>query len=129
MLLSADEEMHATPRCRHRCFVFAAQTVWAGQSLDAKRVQQELAAKVPSTWQIHVTQRDGHLLGFVTPPYQEAFNLWYEPQKLQEKLQSLCPAPQDAIWGQLPAAMELTLQPTVGGKSADSLRISCLRAS
>ncbi|MGO9870035.1 MAG: hypothetical protein ACLPJY_20555, partial [Rhodomicrobium sp.] len=23
MLLSADEEMHATPRCRHRCFVFA----------------------------------------------------------------------------------------------------------
>jgi len=105
------------------------QATSAEQSEDAKRLQHELAAKVPSTWQIHVTQRDGQLLGFVTPPYQEAFNLWYEPQKLQEKIQSLCPAPQDAIWSQLPAAMQLTLQPTVGGKSADGMRISCSRAA
>ena len=39
-------------------------------------LQQELKDKVPSNWQVHVSQRGDMLLAFITPPYQEAFDLW-----------------------------------------------------
>ena len=110
-------------------FLAASTMALAEQSREAKLLQRQLADRVPNTWQIHATLREGVLVGFVTPPYQEAFNLWYEPQKLQEKLESLCPGRDDAIWNQLPPNMKLVLQPTVGGKSADGLRVGCQRAA
>jgi hypothetical protein len=39
-------------------------------------LQQELKDKAPSNWQVHVSQRGDMLLAFITPPYQEAFDLW-----------------------------------------------------
>jgi len=69
------------------------------QDEAVKVLSAELKAHVPANWQIRVRWRDGQLLASVTPwPYQEAFNLWYEPQKLGEALLGLCPKPDDEIW-------------------------------
>jgi hypothetical protein len=109
--------------------LFATPLFGAEQAPDAKTLQEALTAKVPSTWQIHVTQRGGTLLGFVTPPIQEAFDLWYEPQRLQQKLQSLCPAASDQVWSRVSSTADLVLQPTVGGKTADGMQVNCPRGS
>lgn len=91
-------------------------------------LQQELRRKVPSNWQVHVSQRGDVLLAFITPPYQEAFDLWYEPVKLRERMLGLCPGPDDSIWEQLAPHQIIAIEPTVGGKSADAMRLTCPRA-
>jgi hypothetical protein len=90
-------------------------------------LQQELRRKVPSNWQVHVSQRGDVLLAFITPPYQEAFDLWYEPVKLRERMLGLCPGPNDSIWEQLAPHQIIAIAPTVGGKSADAMRLTCPR--
>jgi len=67
------------------------------------------------------------LVAFITPPYQEAFDLWYEPVKLRERILGLCPGPDDAIWAQLAPHQMIAIEPTVGGKSADAMRLTCSR--
>lgn len=96
-------------------------------SPEAILLKQETAAKVPSNWQIHVSPRDKVLVVFLMPPYQEAFNLWYEPEKLHAKMLALCPGPNDAIWGKLPPEEGVSIEPTVGGKSDVAMRVSCKR--
>jgi hypothetical protein len=90
-------------------------------------LQQELKDKVPSNWQVYVSQRGDMLLAFITPPYQDAFDLWYEPVKLRERILGLCPGPDDAIWAQLAPHQMIAIEPTVGGKSADAMRLTCSR--
>jgi hypothetical protein len=101
----------------------------AEPSAEAAVLTQEIAAKVPSNWQIRVTWRDKQLLAFVTPPYQEAFELWYEPEKLRATMLNPCPAKNGALWGRLGADRQIAVQPTVGGKSDDSMRLVCTRSS
>ena len=96
-------------------------------SPEAILLKQETAAKVPSNWQIHVSPRDKALVIFLMPPYQEAFDLWYEPEKLHAKMLALCPGPNDAIWGKLPPEEGVSIEPTVGGKSAEAMRVACKR--
>lgn len=64
------------------------------------------------------------MLAFITPPYQEAFDLWYEPVKLRERILGFCPGPDDAIWAQLAPHQMIAIEPTVGGKSADAMRLT-----
>lgn len=88
-------------------------------------LRQDLAAKVPGDWQLHVTTRDGATVAFATPPYQQAFDLWYDPDKLHATLAALCPAKDAPVWKEMPPAEILVLVPTVGGKTADSMRVAC----
>ena len=90
-------------------------------------LQNELKARTPADWQVHVSDRGDTLLAFVTPPYQQAFDLWYEPAALKERMLGLCPAAGDAVWTELPAQQSIVIQPTVGGKSADGVRLTCPR--
>jgi hypothetical protein len=109
------------------CALAWAGPVLAEPSPQAALLNQEIAAKVPRNWQIHVTWRDKVLLAFITPPYQEAFDLWYEPTKLHETMLNLCPKSGDPIWRQLGPGEEVAMQPTVGGKSDDSMKVPCPR--
>jgi hypothetical protein len=69
-----------------------------------------------------------HVGGFYnTALPQEAFDLWYEPVKLRERILALCPGPDDAIWAQLAPHQMIEIEPTVGGKSADAMRLTCSR--
>lgn len=64
-------------------------------------LKQEIARKVPQNWQVHVSRRGDGLIAFFMPPYQVAFDLWYEPNQLREKILALCPSNDDAIWRML----------------------------
>jgi hypothetical protein len=90
-------------------------------------LEDELIGKVPTTWLVHVSSRKDTLLAFITPPYQQAFDLWYEPTKMREAMMALCPSAEDAIWQRLGRDGNIAIEPTVGGKSADDLRALCPR--
>lgn len=110
------------------CLTGLAKTaVFAGPSPEAAMLSQEIAAKVPPDWQIHVTWREVQLVAFVTPPYQEAFDLWYEPAKLHAAMLRLCPERNDVLWARLGPDKQIAIQPTVGGKSGDTMRLVCVR--
>lgn len=98
-------------------------------SPPADLLRQETVAKVPANWQVHVSFRDRTLVIFLMPPYQEAFDLWYEPEKLRAKMLALCPGPADAIWGRLSPGESVAIEPTVGGKSAAAMRLVCRRSA
>lgn len=98
-------------------------------SPDADLLRDETVAKVPSNWQVHVSTRPNALIVFLMPPYQEAFDLWYEPEKLRAKMLALCPAAGDAIWRHLPPGQTVAIEPTVGGKSAEAMRLTCPRSA
>jgi len=91
-------------------------------------LQQEMARKVPRNWQVHVSRRDDGLVAFFMPPYQEAFDLWYEPGQLREKILAFCPSNDDAIWRMLAPGQNIMFEPTVGGKTAEAMRLTCPRS-
>ncbi len=91
-------------------------------------LQQEMARKVPQNWQVHVSRRGDGLIAFFMPPYQEAFDLWYEPRQLREKVLALCPSNDDAIWRMLGPDQNIMVEPTVGGKSTEAMRLKCPRS-
>jgi len=89
--------------------------------------EREMARKVPQNWQVHVSRRGEGLIAFFMPPYQEAFDLWYDPDQLREKILALCPSSDDAIWPMLAPGQDIMFEPTVGGKSAEAMRLTCPR--
>lgn len=91
-------------------------------------LKQEIARKVPPNWQVHVSRRGEGLIAFFMPPYQEAFDLWYEPSQLREKMLALCPSNDDAIWRMLAPGQNIMFEPTVGGKSTEAMRLTCPRS-
>ena len=54
-------------------------------------LKNHLEQKAPRHWQVHVRWRDGVLLASFMPPYHEAFDLWYKPETLLQKMSDLCP--------------------------------------
>jgi hypothetical protein len=93
---------------------------------EVSALTQEIRARLPQDWQLHVRWRDNVLLASVNPrSNQEAFDLWNDPQKRIERLRALCPAADDAIWQRLKPNQDIVLEPTVGGKTMASMRLSC----
>jgi hypothetical protein len=86
---------------------------------------QQLEHQLPGNWQIHVRWREATLLASFMPPYQEAFDLWYKPDALPAKMKGLCPVPGDPIWRMLESGQDIVMEPTVGGKTAAEMRVSC----
>ena len=114
---------------RATCFMLPlTATVIAAEPSPEVYLEQEVARKVPQNWQIHVSRRGDDIVAFLMPPYQEAFNLWYEPDQLREKMLALCPAANDAIWRKLAPGQNIMFEPTVGGKSAEAMRLTCPRS-
>ena len=97
----------------------------AGDITALETLRNELGHKLPSSWQMHVRWRDGALLASFMPPYQEAFDLWYRPEDLLEKMRTLCPDPDAGVWRLLRADEDIVLEPTVGGKTTLEMRLSC----
>ena len=83
-----------------------APAVVAGELTALDLLRQELGAKAPAGWQLHVSRREGAMVAFITPPYQQAFDLWYEPDELRAAMQSFCPA-KDSRSGERCAAGKL----------------------
>ena len=88
-------------------------------------LKNDLERKAPRHWQVHVRWRDGVLLASFMPPYHEAFDLWYKPESLLQKMIDLCPDRRARIWGMLREDQDIVLEPTVGGKTTDEVRVSC----
>jgi hypothetical protein len=91
----------------------------------------ELKSQTPAQWEVRVRWREGdQLLATITPwPYQEAFDLWYDPSRLFEKLSSLCPKADDPVWSIMTPQQDVVLEPTVGGKTGVEARVSCRKLS
>jgi hypothetical protein len=102
-----------------------------GQSTDpVGSLTRELKAHIPLPWQVRVRWRDGNLLASITPlPYDTAFQLWYEPEKLHRMLVDLCPKPTEEIWTLIDANQDVVLEPTVGSKSGVEARVACRSAT
>ena len=88
-------------------------------------LKNHLEQKAPRHWQVHVRWRDGVLLASFIPPYHEAFDLWYRPESLLEKINDLCPERGARIWDMLREDQDVVLEPTVGGKTTVEMRVSC----
>jgi hypothetical protein len=88
-------------------------------------LKNHLEQKAPRHWQVHVRWRDRVLLASFMPPYQEAFDLWYKPESLLQKMIDLCPDRMARIWGMLREDQDIVLEPTVGGKTTVEMRVSC----
>lgn len=88
-------------------------------------LRQEFQTRVPKHWQVRLSQRERFILVSLMPPNQEAFDLWYDPEKQLASLRRLCPEPGHEIWGLIGPDQDIVLDPTVGGKSVPQMRLSC----
>lgn len=86
-------------------------------------LQARLRDNLPAGWQVRVSQRDQALVGFITPPTAEAFQVIYEPARQLELVRRLCPPMDEPIWAAIGAGSDIAIQPTVLGKTG--LRTSC----
>ena len=110
-------------------FVLASAAAFAQDRTARNIVAQNIEPKLPPHWQLHVSEREKILLVSLMPPYQEAFDLWYDPQRQAAVLRQLCPAAGEEIWKLLGSDRDVVLQPTVGGKSVPEAQVSCRRLS
>jgi hypothetical protein len=88
-------------------------------------LKNQLEQKIPHRWQVHIRWRDGVLLASLMPPYHEAFDLWYQPESLLQKVGDLCPERAARIWNMLREDQDVVMEPTVGGKTTVEMRVSC----
>ena len=103
----------------------AALPVADAEDTALGELKNHLEQKAPRHWQVHVRWRDGVLLASFIPPYHEAFDLWYRPESLLEKINDLCPERGARIWDMLREDQDVVLEPTVGGKTTVEMRVSC----
>jgi len=95
------------------------------EDMTLGELKNYLEQKAPLHWQIHIRWRDGVLLASFMPPYHEAFDLWYKPESLLQKMSDLCPERGARIWDMLREDQDVVLEPTVGGKTTVEMRVSC----
>jgi hypothetical protein len=92
-------------------------------------LSRDLKQRAPSQWDVRVRWRDGQLLATITPqPYQLAFELWYAPARLSASLMELCPGAGAEVWSLVGSERDIVLEPSVGGKTAPGMRVSCRKA-
>ena len=103
----------------------AALPVADAEDTALGELKNHLEQKAPRHWQVHVRWRDGVLLASFMPPYHEAFDLWYKPETLLQKMSDLYPERGARIWDMLREDQDVVLEPTVGGKTTVEMRVSC----
>ena len=103
----------------------AVLPIASAEDAALEELKNQLKQKAPRHWQVHVRWRDGVLLASFMPPYQEAFDLWYQPETLLERMRNLCPQRGARIWDILREDQDVLLEPTVGGKTTVEMRVSC----
>jgi hypothetical protein len=103
----------------------AALPVADAEDTASGELKNQLEQKMPRHWQVHVRWRDGVLLASLMPPYHEAFDLWYQPESLLQKVGDLCPERGARIWDMLREDQDVVMEPTVGGKTTVEMRVSC----
>ena len=103
----------------------AALPIANAEEMELGELRNQLEQNAPHHWQVHVRWRDGVLLASFMPPYHEAFDLWYKPESLLQKMIDLCPDRRARIWGMLREDQDIVLEPTVGGKTTAEMRVSC----
>jgi len=107
-----------------------AQAPAAPQDEAVKILTAEIKARAPANWEVRVRWHDGQLLASITPwPYQEAFNLWYAPTGIADRLAALCPKADEEIWKLIKADQAVVIEPTVGGKSMIEARFTCRKSN
>jgi hypothetical protein len=89
-------------------------------------VENSLKGTVPSNWWLRASWRDQTLVVFVSPPVQDAFDLWYDTPRQKETLESLCKAIPVVIWNQLRPDQDIAVEQVVGGNGGKgSFQFSC----
>ena len=89
-------------------------------------VESSIKGTVPSNWWLHASWRDQTLVVFVSPPTQEAFDLWYDTPRQKEILENLCKAIPGAIWNQFQPDQDIAVEQVVGGNGGKgSFQFSC----
>ena len=89
-------------------------------------VESSIKGTVPSNWWLHASWRDQTLVVFVSPPTQEAFDLWYDTPRQKETLENLCKAIPVAIWNQIQPDQDIAVEQVVGGNGGKgSFQFSC----
>jgi hypothetical protein len=116
-----------------RGVVVAAVLAVSFSSLPARAESNEavvalrtsLEARAPAKWDIHVRWRDGQLLASLILPFKEGFELLYEPDRFLAAVLDLCPQKNAAVWGLLSSDQDVQIEPTIGGKTTEGMRVSC----
>jgi hypothetical protein len=88
-------------------------------------LRTSLEARAPAKWDIHVRWRDGQLLASLILPFKEGFDLLYDPDRFLTAVLDLCPQKDAAVWGFLSPDQDVQIEPTVGGKTTEGMRVSC----
>jgi hypothetical protein len=110
------------------CSATVLTAAFAEEANPAVVLNQELKSQAPSQWQIRTRWQGDQLVASVAPlPYQDAFELWYQPAKLLQTLRDLCPKPTEPVWSLIGPEQDIVLEPSIGGKSAAEARINCPR--
>jgi hypothetical protein len=113
-----------------RVAVLLALTLWSlpasAQSDEAvSALRSSLEARAPAQRDIHVRWRDGQLLASLILPFREGFDLLYDPDRFLSAVLDLCPRADAAVWRLLSPSQDVQIEPTVGGKTTEGMRISC----
>lgn len=82
-----------------------------------------LEARMPGDWGLRVRWREDVLVAFLSPPIDEAFDLFYHPDRQIAVLRGLCPPSDAPVWKALEDGQDIALEPVVIGKG--SIRASC----
>ena len=97
------------------------------QAADAKQeLVRQIEPHIPSNWSFRAAWRDSTLVGYVSPPTQEAFDLLYDVNRQKQVLDDLCARLTPAVWELIAPDESIALEPVIGGKSGDA-RIECAK--
>ncbi len=104
---------------------FSSLPAGAESSEAVAALRTSLEAHAPAKWDIHVRWRDGQLLASLILPFKEGFDLLYDPDRFLTAVLDLCPGKDAAVWGFLSPDQDVQIEPTVGGKTTEGMRVSC----
>jgi len=87
---------------------------------------RQIQPHIPANWSFRAAWRDSTLVGYVSPPTQEAFDLLYDVNRQKQVLDDLCASLTPAVWELIAADESIALEPVIGGKTGN-VRIECER--
>jgi len=106
----------------------APVSVVAQPNPDAAKQElvRQIQPHIPSNWSFRAAWRESTLVGYVSPPTQEAFDLLYDVNRQKQVLDDLCARLTPAVWELIAADESIALEPVIGGKTGN-VRIECER--